>query len=167
MIAGLFIATLGSCVYVDNTPGPQGLPGDCYFGVDYEQYSPYSYWDDNPSIPYNPLLGSYYLSKPGLYHFEYHVNPYDYWYGTYEIWQNQGGPGGSHGEMGCRGLDSYLMLICDPWGYHEQRFDYKTSDFENNPLVIEEKTGNKNFRITIQKTNESKRKSQSPKYQSN
>lgn len=163
MMAGLLISFLGSCIYVDNTPGPPGHPGDCFFGVDYEDHMPYSYWDDNPAIPYNPSLGSYYPTAPGLYRFEYHVNPWDYWYGTYEIFQNPGGPGGSHGEPGYNGADSYLMLICDPYGYHEHRFDYKTS-FTSEPLVIEERLGNRNYRITIQRATEAERPSQAPKF---
>jgi len=164
MLAGLAIALLGSCTHVDHTPGPDGYPGDVYFGVDYEDYVPYSYWDNNESIPLDPMLGAYYPTYAGLYHFEYFINEEEYWYGTYELYRNLGGPGGSHGEHGYDGLDSYLMLICDPYGYHEHRMDHKTMPAYDQPLVVEKKVGDKNYRITIQKANVKDRPAQTPKF---
>lgn len=151
-----------SCIIVDNTPGPNGRDGRAYFGVDYEHYSPYSYWDNNSSIPYNPVLGNYYRTRPGIYDFEYFINEYDYWYGTYEIWINRGGLGGPHGEPGFDGADTYLMLICDPNGFHEHRDNWRENT--NEPLVIEKKDGSFNYRITIQKGNINERVAQEPKY---
>ena len=98
-----------SCIVVDNAPGPNGRDGRAYFGVDYEHHAPYSYWDNNSSIPYNPILGDYYRTRAGIYDFEYFINEYDYWYGTYEIWINRGGVGEenrfelqSRGHLVCR-----------------------------------------------------------------
>jgi hypothetical protein len=54
-----------SCVVVDNSPDPYGRDGNAYFGVDYEHYAPYSYWDNNNSIPYDPILGEYYHTNSG------------------------------------------------------------------------------------------------------
>ena len=139
-----------SCVVIDTTPGPNGRDGNAYFGVDYEYEAPYSYWDNNESIPFNPALGEYYRTNPGIYEFEYFINEYEYWYGTYEIWINPGGIGGPNGEPGYDGLDSYLMLIADPHGFHEHIFHGKTSV---TPLVIENKEEKFNYRITIQKGN--------------
>ena len=93
-VLGALIFGMSSCVYVDNTPGPHGRPGDAWFGVDYETHPIHSYWDNNSEIPYNPHMGTYYFTYPGIYDFEYFFNSYEYWYGTYEIWVNQGGHGG-------------------------------------------------------------------------
>jgi hypothetical protein len=151
-----------SCIVVDNSPGPSGRDGQAYFGVDFEHHAPYSYWDNNNSIPYDPVLGEYYFTYPGRYEFEYFVNPYDYWYGTYEVWINRGGLGGSNGEPGYDGCDTYLMLICDPHGYHLHGDGYRLNNSE--PLVIEKKNGKYNYKITIQKGNGLIRKAQKPKY---
>lgn len=151
-----------SCIIVDNTPGPRGRDGRAYFGVDYEHHAPYSYWDNNPSIPYNPILGDYYHTRPGIYEFEYFINPHDYWYGTYEVWINRGGLGGPHGEPGYDGRDNYLMLICDPGGFHEHRDNWRVD--ENEPLVINKTEGNLNFKITIQKGNVLTRPAKAPKF---
>lgn len=150
-----------SCVVIDNTPGPNGRDGDAYFGVDYEYRAPYSYWDDNNSIPFNPILGEYYGTYPGIYEFEYFINEHDYWYGTYEIRINRGGLGGPNGERGYHGADSYLMLIADPDGFH-MHASKGVSEFE--PVTIERKDGKFNYTITIQKGNKSIRKAQNPKY---
>lgn len=152
-----------SCIIVDNSPGPRGRDGRAYFAVDYEHRAPYSYWDNNPSLPYNPIIGEFYRTNPGLFEFEYFINDYDYWYGTYEIWINPGGMGGPRGEPGYDGADSYLTLICDPNGFHEHRDNWKASD-ENEPLVIERKEGKYNYRITIQKGNVLSRKAHEPKF---
>jgi len=164
--AGFLLTTLSSCLYVvDNTPGPPGHPGDAYFGVDYEHAPPYSYWDNNRDIPFDPLLGAYYYTYPGVYEFEYFVNPDEYWYGTYEIWVNAGGHGGPHGEHGYDGLDSYLMLICDPYGAHEHRDDFKTNpDVSDEQVVIEKREGEQQYRIVMQMTTVSKRPAHTPKY---
>jgi len=102
--------------------GPRGYDGQVFFGVSYSSFPPYSYGDNNPSIPFNPTLGETYASHPGLYHFEYFINPFEYWEGTYELWINPGGPGGEFGTPGLDGRDNFLMLICDPQGYYEDRF---------------------------------------------
>lgn len=145
----LMLTGFTSCVYVANTPGPPGRPGNAYFGVSYGDYHPHRYWDNNPAIPTNPYLGEYYPTAPGIYEFEYFITPYDYWYGTYEIWINPGGPGGPHGEPGFDGVDSYLMLIGDRFGMYEDRLNKTTAE----PIIIEERLGEKNFRITMQKAN--------------
>lgn len=162
IIAPLFFT---SCIVVDNSPGPNGRDGNAYFGVDYERRAPYSYWDNNSSIPFNPILGEYYLTRPGIYDFEYFINPYDYYYGTYEVYINRGGLGGAHGEPGFDGLDTYLMFIADPDGYHLHGDSFKTGGSE--PIVIEQKTDKYNYKITIQKGNVNTRDAKPPKYSSN
>jgi len=151
-----------SCVVIDNTPGPDGRDGAAFFGVDFEHSAPYSYWDNNRSIPYDPILGDYYYTSPGIFEFEYFINPDDYWYGTYEVWINYGGRGGQHGEPGYDGLDTYLMLIADPGGYHFHEDGYRLNN--EGPLVVEKKEGKYNYRITIQKGNRNTRKAQEPKF---
>ncbi len=162
LIAPLFFT---SCIVVDNTPGPRGRDGQAYYGVDYEHRAPYSYWDNNNAIPFNPILGEYYHTRPGIYEFEYFINPHDYFYGTYEVWINRGGPGGSHGEPGYDGMDTYLMLIADPNGFHEHADGYRVNESE--PIVIEKKTGEYNYKITIQKGSALTRKAHQPKYLNN
>ena len=161
IVGSLFFS---SCVVVDNTPGPRGRDGNAYFGVDYEHHAPYSYWDNNNAIPFNPVLGEYYYSAPGIYNFEYYVNPHEFWHGTYEIWINRGWIGGPHGQPGYNGLDTYLMLIVDPNGYHTHADGYKLN--EEKPFVIEKKEGKFNYRITIQKGKKGI-KTHQPKYINN
>lgn len=108
--------------------GPRGYDGRVYFGVDYDYGMLYSYADNNPSIPFNPALGHHYPSEPGLFQFEYFINPYEYWYGTYELWFNPGQPGGPYGEPGLNGADTYLLLICNPDGFYEDRFIGKSME---------------------------------------
>jgi hypothetical protein len=164
------VLSFSSCdvVVVNNTPGPYGYNGLAFFGVDYEMHPPYSYWDNNNSIPYNPDLGYYYETAPGIYEFEYFINPEEYWYGTYEVWINYGQEGGPYGERGADGMNTYLMLICDPNGYHTH-FDegYKTNHdvvSDTIPVVIERKEGKLNYRLTIQKGNVKDRPAHDPKY---
>ncbi len=156
----MMVTSLSSCVYVANTPGPPGNPGRAYFGVDYGDYHPERYWDNNPSIPTNPFLGEYYPTRAGVFEFEYFITPYDYWWGTYEIWINPGGPGGPHGEPGFNGADSYLMLIGDRFGMYEERLN-KTSE---EPIVFEDQVGTTKYKITMQKANIYSRPAHDPKF---
>ena len=156
----MLMMALSSCVYVANTPGPPGNPGRAYFGVDYDDYTPYRYWDDNPNIPDNPVLGTYYPTAPGVYDFEYFITPYDYWYGTYEIWINSGGPGGDYGEPGFDGADSYLMLLGSQFGMYENRTN-KTSP---ETVVIEDTLGTTHYKIVMQLANVFERPAHDPKF---
>ena len=149
LILGIVALSLSSCVH-HHAPapcyGPDGYDGHAFFGIDYEYSHPYSYWDNNPSVPYNPQIGAYHNTAPGIYDFEYYINPSEFWYGTYEIWINHGGPGRLGCEPGHIGLDSYLMLICDPWGYSEIRGIGKLDEeaLKTTPLIIERKNGKEN-----------------------
>ncbi len=148
-----------------NVPGPNGRPGNAFYGITYEVQHPYSYWDNNPAIPIDPEIGFYFPTAPGLYDFEYFINPTEYWYGTYETFINLGGRGGSYGRPGPDGPDTYLMLVCDPMGYYEIRGNYKTSggDGTTQPLVVESHDEMNRFRITMQKATISERPAQQPK----
>ena len=72
-----FATLLASCTFiVDPVQGPDGRPGDAFFGIDYDYAMPYSYWDNNNNIPNNPVLGAFYPTNTGVYEFEYFINPY-------------------------------------------------------------------------------------------
>ena len=159
--------TLGSCVIIEEEPiiyEPHGLAGRAFFGIDYDYSHPYSYWDNNPDLPYNPQVGVYYQALSGVYDFEYFINPLEYWYGFYEIWQHPGTPGRANGIPGFDGADSYLMLICNPEGYYEYRENFASQDFTKDPLVIERKDGENNYKITMYKGDLSKHVPKKPKY---
>lgn len=160
--AFLSLLFLSSCVIVDNSPGPCGRDGLAYYGIDYDQYPPYSYWDNNNSLPYNPVLGQYYRTAPGTYDFEYFINRHEYWYGTYQIWINRGEPGRPNGRPGMDAPDNYLMMICNPNGFYEYRENWKVN--ENEPLVIDQQIGEFHYKLTIQKGNVLTRPAQAPKY---
>ncbi len=144
---------LTSCVFVvDPVQGPDGRPGDAFFGVDYDYALPYSYWDNNESIPNNPVLGSFYPTNTGVFDFEYFINPYEYWFGTYQVFRNAGGVGGTNGEPGIDGRDSHLMLICNPDGFYEEHSGYKTEATLGETIVIEQLVGENKIRIEMTKT---------------
>lgn len=135
--------------------GPQGRDGNAYYGVDFHFNPPFSYWDNNPSIPEKPYLGEFYWTHEGVYDFEYFINPYDYWYGTYTVYRNYGTDGGPYHEAGLDGLDTYLMLFCDPNGWHEDRFEYKenvTVQRYKDRLQIDVEEDEARFSITLIKT---------------
>jgi len=161
-----FVTLLASCtIIVDPVQGPDGRPGDAFFGIDYDYAMPYSYWDNNNNIPNNPVLGSFYPTNTGVYEFEYFINPYEYWYGTYRVFRNAGGPGGSNGAVGYPGLDTYLMLICNPDGFYEERANNKRTTEMGETIVIEEMVGNNKIRIELTKTTTDIRPSTNePKY---
>ena len=54
------------------------------------------------------------------------------------------------------------MLICDPNGFYEHTNGYKSSDGNvseiSEPIIIEKKFGNENYKITMKKTNVKKRR---------
>lgn len=154
ILSAVFLLT--SCYYeVTNTStsyGPPGRNGVAYFGIDYDFGNLYSYWDNNPSIPENPIIGQYYYTYPGVYEFEYFINEFEYWYGTYEVFINLGGPGRPHNQPGFDGRDTYLLLICNPNGPYEERASNKKATSTNEPIVIEKNEENHRYRIVMQKT---------------
>lgn len=151
----LFIAiSMTSCIVVADY-GPPGRDGKAFYGVDYDIDPPYSYWDNNPGIPSSPFFGEYYRSHPGIYEFEYFINRYDYWYGTYQIFINEGLPGEPLGEPGADGEDTYLMLICNDEGFYFRNggnWDcvHRNSD---GSITAELDYGEFRFRVLMHKTN--------------
>lgn len=150
---GLFLSSFTSCIIVTDQPGPDGRIGDAFFGVDYDHEMPYSYWDNNPSIMNNPVLGMYYPTNSGIFDFEYFINPYEYWYGTYQIIRNPGGPGLPHGEPGYDGADTYLLLIINPEGFYEERGNFRMSQPDGETMEIESLDTKNGFRVTMKKAN--------------
>ena len=147
----IMIFVLAGCskeVYHEH--GPRGYDGRVYFGVSYSHFMPYSYGDNNPSIPFNPTLDESYPSQPGYYDFEYFINPFEYWHGSYQLWINPGGPGGEFGQPGLDGRDNFLMLICDPQGFYEDRFIGKS--MMDDTIVKEGTLNGTQYRIEFKKT---------------
>lgn len=161
----LMTLTLGwsSCIIVEdesNYYGPHGVDGKAWFGIDYDYQALYSYWDDNPNFPENPFYGEYYRTNPGLYNFEYFVNPYEYWYGTYEIFINPGMSGGPHGQPGMDGNDTYLLMICNPDGFYYDEWEDCSCQGHQLPdgsWIIEGNANDQSFKITMKKTNVTER----------
>ena len=168
IVLPLFIATtFASCIMVEDHHepvyyGPAGYDGKVFFGIDYDYAMPYSYWDNNPHVPNNPYFGDYFQTHAGLYDFEYFVNPYEYWYGTYETYQVYGEPGGPNGQPGADGNDTYLLLICNPDGFYFEGWEecscYKTV-LEDGSIQIEAKDRDHQFRVIMKKTNTTERPS--------
>ena len=174
LLAIIFIGGfLSSCVTIVEGPGPDGRPGRAYFGVDYDYEPPYSYWDDNPSIPTDPFLGEYYRSYPGYFEFEYFYNRYDYWYGSYEIWINPGEQGRPGGIPGRDGPDTYLMLILNPEGPYEWRKsnsegDFTVEELENGQLQLTYEDAGGGIKVLMQRTSVKERPTQrEPKFKRN
>jgi len=155
-----------SCIIIEDDSsyyGPNGLDGKAWFGIDFDQDVPYSYWDDNPNMPTDPFYGEYYRTTPGLYHFEYFVTPYEYWYGTYEIYINYGQPGGPHGQPGADGDDSYLLLVCNPDGFYFENWEEcscRAYQLPDSTWIIEGQSVQPMFRVEMKKASVANRPAQ-------
>lgn len=167
IILALIVTSLSSCIIVPDVPGPNGYSGQAYFGISYDNYEPYSYWDNNPDVPNNPYFDEYYPTIPGLYDFEYFVNRTDYWFGTYEIWVNPGEIGRPNGQPGRDGLDTYLLLICNPDGPYESRKvnseNISTTTLADGSLQYTIYNGDGWVKVTMKKTNTKLRQAHQPK----
>lgn len=169
-IAVVAMFLLHSCIIVDDNDwayGPDGRDGKAFFALDYDWNPPYSYWDNNPSMPENAFYGEYYRSYPGIYQFEYFVNPYEYWYGTYELFTYPGQPGQPHGVAGRDGADTYLRMICNDDGFYfegDATCNCTRNVNANGELEITVQDGDRHFKIIMKKTTINERPSvQSPK----
>ena len=169
LVVSFAITMMSSCIVItDEDYGPHGDDGRAYFAIDYDFNPPYSYWDNNPSMPNNPFFGEYYRTMDGTYNFEYFINPYDYWYGTYTIHINRGEDGQPFGVAGADGADTYLMLICNDDGFYfegwEDCFCTRT-EMEDGTIILEKDLGDKKMRVEMKKTNIDVRPTQNvPKY---
>jgi hypothetical protein len=170
MVISMSASLLSSCIIVSEPDyGPAGHPGKAYFGIDYDQDPPWSYWDNNSAVPDNPFFGEYYRTYAGRYDFEYFINPYDYWFGHYEVFVNQGQPGQLYNQPGADGIDTYLLLICNPEGFYMEHWDdcdcYRT--VEDGKHIVEIDRGGYRYRIEMQKASIDTRPTyNTPKYQS-
>lgn len=130
LIVGLFLSSCEEEYY-----GYDGLPGEAFLSLNWNNIEP-SYLEvgtgEIPSIFY---YGDYYKVHPGKYTLYYEVN---FWndnvrisnaYETdYEIWINQGEPGGYH-YNGCDGSNTYFSIALTPNGpeFYED-FNYKSAE---------------------------------------
>lgn len=159
---------LSSCITLIDQ-GPRGNDGKVYYGIDYDYSTPYSYWDNNPNIPNNPYFGEMYRTERGTYDFEYFINPYEYWYGTYRLYQNNGAPGGNYGEPGANGADTYFLMICNENGFYSEEWEecncYRTAEADGSITVTGENTNTGKFEVKLKKVTVSERAPKGvPKY---
>ncbi|NQX90705.1 MAG: hypothetical protein HRT74_00920 [Flavobacteriales bacterium] len=156
MALGFISMMLTGCIVVaDYEYGPHGNDGRAYFGVDYDHFEPYSYWDNNFSTPDQMWYGEMYRSQPGTYDFEYFINEDEYWYGTYSLYVNAGQPGQPYNQPGLDGEDTNLLLICNYNGFYFESWEtcncLRSGDDQHQ--VIEMTQGKHNFKIEMWKTN--------------
>lgn len=153
MPLGLMVIFMTSCInYTDY--GQRGEDGRAYFGIDYDFNPPYSYWDDNMSVPQNPYFGEFYRSEPGIYDFEYFINPWEYWWGTYTLYENEGEWGGTNNTPGQPGADTFFLLICNENGFYSETWEddwYRTAVNENGTVLIEGTDGAR-FKLEMRKS---------------
>ena len=142
-----------SCVvYTDQ--GPKGPDGKVYFGIDYDYNPPYSYWDNNSSVPLNPYFGEVYRTEEGTYDFEYFINPWEYWWGTYTLYENEGEWGGANNTPGLPGDDTFFLLICNDDGFYHETWDECGCRAMENPdgSVTVEGVNKQKFRVEMKKS---------------
>jgi len=159
-------AFMTSCVHYTDQ-GEQGLDGRVYFGIDYDFTPIYSYWDNNFSVPENPYFGEFYRTEPGIYDFEYFINPYEYWWGTYSLYQNPGEWGGTYGQQGLNGADSFFLLICNQNGFYSETWDERRSriTMDADGFTTIETNGEQKFKLVMKKSHVRDRPARgTPKY---
>ena len=156
LILALAIPFLATSCVVDETPpppppprpapvyfGPDGRPGYAFFGLDYDFAEPTYLATNNQAIPRVFYYGDFYNTFPGVFDFYYEGFIIDgpfredyFWEGTYEIWLNAGEPGYPNGVPGRDGVDSYLMLVCNPGGPIYERTNKKGASGMN--IILDE-----------------------------
>jgi hypothetical protein len=152
------------------TWGYDGATGQAYFGLDWTDVAPQYLWTNNQSIPSVFQYGSFYWSYPGNYEVYYEgqvldnccMVPYN-WDVFYEIWVHPGTAGGC-GTNGLPGADSYLMVICGPYGPYANRTN-KMAPMEKaftvisdtgDEIVTEQRVGDVSVRATYHKLDHSR-----------
>ncbi len=88
--------------------GP-GEDGDAYITISW-MFDPFTYWTDDPAIPYIFYNGEYYLASLGTYNFQYQSWDSSILTGQYTIYINEGLPGTLFSE-GEDGSDIYFELL--------------------------------------------------------
>ncbi|MFH2141477.1 MAG: hypothetical protein ABIJ97_03575 [Bacteroidota bacterium] len=131
--------TLSSCY-----KGYDGRPGDAYLSLAWEVSKPY-YVDAGPEIPPTFRWSEFYYATPGVYYLYYEGQVWNGWRWItyawevqYEIWRIPGEPGG-YGYHGYDGTDTYLTLVCSPYGPYEDRFENRSAIENEDSIEISEK----------------------------
>lgn len=151
--------------------GGAGVAGLAFFSIDWEQVPPDYLWTDNTAIPPVFTYGDFYQSGPGnfdlYYEGEFIENccPVQYqWDVNFDVWVNLGTTGPC-GEPGYAGADSYLTLVCGPYGPYEARTN-KTKQLPDgmklisdtgDQIIVEKEVDDVKMRITYTKAKESKK----------
>jgi len=164
----VMLGSLSSCITIVDQ-GPRGDAGKVYFGIDYDYSPPYSYWDDNYNVPQNPYFGELYRTEAGIYNFEYFINPYEYWYGTYRLYRNLGEPGGDYGVRGADGADTFFLLICNDDGFYAEEWEecgcVRTQQADGSITIEGNNKSTGQFKVSMKKANVNERASKNtPKF---
>ena len=137
--------------------GPDGLPGFAFLSVDWTGDKPDFISTNNGAIPTYFQYGAFYQSHPGFFNLYYEGAFYDgpdfieyFWDVDFEVWINAGYPGQPGNIPGANGLDSYLTMVCNPFGPFEERMN-KTMPESMEGFEILSKTDDE---IVIKKENE-------------
>lgn len=144
ILFGLLIILFSSCYYKEDPVGRDGRHGRAYLALTWEYDVP-DYLDAGTgAIPPCFEWNQYYLACPGYYTLYYEG---DYWNGyawgyyawqvNYEIWANQGEPGGYYYD-GADGYDTYFALRCSPYGPYAYK-DEQISNMGDGFKLISEK----------------------------
>jgi len=142
--------------------GKPGEDGAVFLSINDSNYADelaLSYWDDNPAIPVGASWGTYYISDPGSYNYEYDVaffNSYSkQWFestvtGSYKLTANQGDEGTMF-KNGADGADKYYDLYCntvDPYIEHWN----KSATIEEPIALPDTIIISENYTLTITRT---------------
>ncbi len=125
--------------------GDDGQDGDAYIAITWVG-GPFTYWTDDPAIPYTFYNNHYYLTWPGKYNFMYESWDTSIWSGSYTIYINVG-ESGKLIKDGEDGADIYFLLVCYstgpdfyawPYPYYVSSKDYKILDNVNIELSADD-----------------------------
>lgn len=110
--------------------GGDGQDGKGYIAYTW-LYGPISFYTEDPAFETQSYIynGEFRESRPGRWYFEYLAWDDSLWYGTYEIYINEGESGGLFSE-GDDGADLYFQLACYSFGpsfYVWESPDYVTA----------------------------------------
>jgi hypothetical protein len=164
------VVSVSGCHYHEAPPPPppcswgyDGVTGQAFFGLDWQDASPTYLWTNNQAIPSTFQYGAYYWSYPGGYELYYEGRvlenccyvPY-HWNVHFDIWVHPGTAGGC-GVNGINGPDSYLMIYCGPYGPYETRTNkmgvqkFTVLSDTGDEIITEQRVGDVSVRATYTK----------------